>query len=367
MAKKIKNYSGRPIYTPKQLMNEGQQAGAGQFMMMQFLQGIKPNQSDQLRGGNWRNNPAVQFIEKIITKEDGSTSTIKVPVESKIQDPYKVFRPENFNKFEFTEYQGPYHSYPNGAVMTGASFSEDSVPLIPYSSAIEMAERVDHVLAQKKKPIDREGAQAISQQDNADQPVRSPNNSIYFKLTGTRFDLYLNPKYYYPVPTESNYEEGFLYRYFVQKINDTSSIMEINKDDYDSANTDNRQGVDKGIYNIIEMQWTIAGPIADARKANDRVIIFANTNMPGIGSYLTDLDEFHKLAGTINADVEIGLYTPGREFLLPDGQEYIGQYHVHPDKGPMVGSEHVLESHERLIRIRDSEAQQGTGGGGGIY
>ena len=51
------------------------------------------------------------------------------------------------------------------------------------------------------------------------------------------------------------------------------------------------------------------------------------------------------------------LYTPGGEFLeeiktpgYPTVQrDYVGFYHIHPDKGPMVGSQHIDGPHNYLI------------------
>ena len=43
------------------------------------------------------------------------------------------------------------------------------------------------------------------------------------------------------------------------------------------------------------------------------------------------------------------LYTEGKEYTLPNGKEYIGFYHIHPEKGPMVGANHKDEFHEILI------------------
>jgi len=43
------------------------------------------------------------------------------------------------------------------------------------------------------------------------------------------------------------------------------------------------------------------------------------------------------------------LYTEGKEYALPNGKEYIGFYHIHPKKGPMVGANHKDEFHEILI------------------
>jgi hypothetical protein len=43
------------------------------------------------------------------------------------------------------------------------------------------------------------------------------------------------------------------------------------------------------------------------------------------------------------------LYTFGGEYQLPSGQEYIGDYHIHPDKGAMVGATHSPGQHEYLV------------------
>ena len=48
---------------------------------------------------------------------------------------------------------------------------------------------------------------------------------------------------------------------------------------------------------------------------------------------------------------EKGLYTSGNEYLLPNGKEYIGYYHVHPEKGAMVGANHTPEAHDILTPL----------------
>ena len=44
------------------------------------------------------------------------------------------------------------------------------------------------------------------------------------------------------------------------------------------------------------------------------------------------------------------LYTSGDEYLLPNGDVYVGFYHIH-DSTPMVGAVHTLESHDDLTPI----------------
>ena len=43
------------------------------------------------------------------------------------------------------------------------------------------------------------------------------------------------------------------------------------------------------------------------------------------------------------------LYTNGGEYTLPNGKNYVGFYHIHPEKGPMVGATHTNQSHDILI------------------
>ena len=49
--------------------------------------------------------------------------------------------------------------------------------------------------------------------------------------------------------------------------------------------------------------------------------------------------------------VRTQLYTAGGQFELPDGTEYIGAYHVHVNRGAMVGGFHKIETHDRLTPI----------------
>jgi hypothetical protein len=49
------------------------------------------------------------------------------------------------------------------------------------------------------------------------------------------------------------------------------------------------------------------------------------------------------------------LYTGGGEFVLPNGKDYVGYYHIHPEKGFMVGATHVDEFHEILIPTKNEE------------
>jgi|TARA_R100000426_G_scaffold64205_1_gene44816 uncharacterized membrane protein YgcG len=42
------------------------------------------------------------------------------------------------------------------------------------------------------------------------------------------------------------------------------------------------------------------------------------------------------------------LYTTGGDFTLPNGEDYIGPYHIHITQGAMVGGFHELQPHDIL-------------------
>jgi hypothetical protein len=47
------------------------------------------------------------------------------------------------------------------------------------------------------------------------------------------------------------------------------------------------------------------------------------------------------------------LYTAGGEFTLPNGESYIGGYHIHVDEGAMVGPFHKSSQHDLLTPVNN--------------
>ena len=78
------NVPGRPIYTPAQLMAFGLLAAAGQFMLLMLKSNKKGSQDQQKRGMNSTNE--IDYVDKVIENEDGSTSIIKQPVKGVATD-----------------------------------------------------------------------------------------------------------------------------------------------------------------------------------------------------------------------------------------------------------------------------------------
>ena len=54
--------------------------------------------------------------------------------------------------------------------------------------------------------------------------------------------------------------------------------------------------------------------------------------------------------------VRENLRTTGGEYILPNGQVYVGDYHIHPTMGAMVGARHTSAPHEKLLPYTPAKA-----------
>lgn len=101
-----------------------------------------------------------------------------------------------------------------------------------------------------------------------------------------------------PSITESDYQIGFIRRYFVQKGNDKASpIFEVNVNEYQRI-------ILKPIYIGVFTKWRISGPITETlsdsvldrgvRESNRISISLVLDKMPNLQTYLPNLLQFHK-------------------------------------------------------------------------
>ena len=171
---------------------------------------------------------------------------------SKIQSALYSIGKEYMYAETLEEYIGLYHIYPNGAIYSQAHFSPKvSKPLVQYVG--------------QSTPIE-----VIDEQGNG-IGTTTLNNSMYYRMTETRFNNHYAPPYHYPEPALKSYE-------------------------FERKNSDNTPGIDEGLYKFLKLKWTIDGPIDDVRKANQRVMETAerDNNFIDLHRYLSDLDEFHR-------------------------------------------------------------------------
>ena len=198
-------------------------------------------------------------------------------------------------------------------------------------------------------------------------------------------------------PKPRDFGKGFFVRYFVRDSR-TEMIAEVKEKAYDSL---------LKLVHIsgVKVRWIIAKPVKDifnqgflfkgAATRNRENILEASRKLPGIENFVVDyaqyaniqsdvegvpfddLSEYDKIriintvppinvqpstvpikplfedpSKPVTKPVRTNLYTNGGRYKIAGtNEEYIGFYHVHPEKGAMVGAVHVSESHSRLIPI----------------
>ena len=140
-------------------------------------------------------------------------------------------------------------------------------------------------------------------------------------------------------PTEKDYTRGYFTRYFCKKINDQLYI-EINKDTFTKLRTKTKD-FDSNLYEPGKITWHLTGNVF---KLNTIVLQRNSRNFPNISYLFLILNEHQK--PTIS--IQENLYTEGKELYYANGDEYIGEYHIHPTIGPMVGALHTMVEHKKL-------------------
>lgn len=142
--------------------------------------------------------------------------------------------------------------------------------------------------------------------DNNFKIVKTAVNSKYQSINPEMniIDL-LDPTPYYPKPTNSEYSQKFIIRYFAkQREIRTFKLIEISKEVYDDIVGR------KGKYNysgwdVVSLFWQISGPLYDINiggipskagviDTNKRIINIKNKQFIGLDNYLTDFQEFYK-------------------------------------------------------------------------
>ncbi len=156
------------------------------------------------------------------------------------------------------DYIGLYHILPNGDYWSKSSPHPDSIKLILKKMTLALDVKRYNLIRDK-----------------------SPAN-------------YLSPISYYPILTQTDYESGYVMRYFVQKRNDPyMTIQEIDGPQFNTLNNRNRPGISSLLWNNVEIKWTIKG--AHASQLNLQQIQRAEINgFVNLSNYLRDPLEFWK-------------------------------------------------------------------------
>ena len=184
--------------------------------------------------------------------------------------------------------------------------------------------------------------------DQQNNILEDENTHIYFQLNKRTVNFIKKTE---PIvatktkPTKEDYDRGYMIRFFAQKVNNLTECYEINSKNFQKINYKVPQ-YDHFSYTVGSMIWTLDG---NPQKANLIQLKKKNKKFPNISRLFPDLSEF-SLKKIINNQ-----YANQGELVFKDNinREYIGPYHIHPDKGPMVGNKHTLDPHPQLIFVKD--------------
>lgn len=166
---------------------------------------------------------------------------------------------EQFITSNGDDYIGGYHVLPNGQLFTGFSPTDKSEEL--YEKRFDWTKDV----------------------------------ALYNSIKQISTTKYVQPTPYLPRPTLEEYQEGYLYRYFVQKRNNPLvTIIEIDVDQYNKINSKNQPGLNSVIWNGCLLKWKINGSYVE--EHNIRIILEAaiHFGFVGLNARLTNLHEYAK-------------------------------------------------------------------------
>lgn len=106
----------------------------------------------------------------------------------------------------------------------------------------------------------------------------------------------LEPTTYYPQPIDSDYQKGYITRYFAKKINQSGYVVEISPAEYvDFTNGEVRYDI--SFYQVVSILWKITGPLNTQRisqydiragiiDTNKRLTEAAEPNFVGIDAFI---------------------------------------------------------------------------------
>lgn len=159
------------------------------------------------------------------------------------------------------DYKGYYFSTYDGRYFTNSAPGSDSAELVKYSSGV--------------------GQSLSSLKYSRSEPSQSS--------TG----------HYTPLPTQEEYDAGYMLRYFIKRVNgDSSTIRELSREDFNAIQRD-------PLYNSTMLMWRLTGLLEDTPLSGNAVmpgVITLNTNtiklgekfIPGISQYLTNITQFYR-------------------------------------------------------------------------
>ena len=132
-------------------------------------------------------------------------------------------------------------------------------------------------------------------------PLYSSKDEYQYDLLVAKNNLtflkaFVDPVPYIPIPTNVDYNQGFINRYFAKNvINPNSYVIEIDQRQYMNAGHDKSRGnINNAIYNLLELKWIIVGISKNVFESNTETLVSAEQRMSGIIYAVPNALQFHK-------------------------------------------------------------------------
>ena len=122
-------------------------------------------------------------------------------------------------------------------------------------------------------------------------------NDVVKNIENFNFQI---PQTIVPKPTESDYSNGVIRRYFIQKTNDSNGfVFEVSLEVHDEL-------INNPFWKVADLKWRISGPketvynkvgeLSDVgvEITNKQIINLTSKKIKNIGLYLPNLLQFHK-------------------------------------------------------------------------
>lgn len=93
-------------------------------------------------------------------------------------------------------------------------------------------------------------------------------------------------KPYFPTPTYKDYRQGYIVRYFVQRINDDDALI------YEVNNTDYLRFLTDEFYNAVNIDWRLIGGEDAIRDSNEKSVKLGSKKMKNLIFYLVNYLQF---------------------------------------------------------------------------
>ena len=116
------------------------------------------------------------------------------------------------------------------------------------------------------------------------------NIDRFEEISPKKRQVYVQRKISQHIPEikESDYERGYIVRYFIQKANDTESPI------YELDYIGHRKFFNDPFHSSVSLDWRLTGTDEQIKESNSKSIKLHYQKMPKLATYLPNLLQFHK-------------------------------------------------------------------------